>query len=87
MGDEQTNLVEVSTKHFAENGEMCPSIRMRMSGLSGYYYLASSEDYHEPGEMRGRCEAEKKPYLSQPGTVIAVRTNLYGVIDIRGVVF
>lgn len=84
MGDEQTNLVEISTKHFEENGETCPSLRMRMSGLSGYYYLASSEDYHEPGEMRGRTESEKRPYLSQPGTVIAVRTNLYQTGKYRG---
>lgn len=84
MGDEQTNLVEVSTKHFEENGEMYPSLRMRMSGLSGYYYLASSEDYHEPGEMRGRSEPEKKPYLSQPGTAIAVRKNLYQTGKYRG---
>lgn len=81
MGDEQTNLVEVSTKHFEETS---PSLRMRMSGLSGYYYLASSEDYHEPGEMRGRCVLERKPYLSQPGTVIAVRTNLYQTGKYRG---
>lgn len=84
MGDEQTNLVEISTKHFEENGETCPSLRMRMSGLSGYYYLASSEDYHEPGEMRGRNESERRPYLSQPGTVIAVRTNLYQTGKYRG---
>lgn len=84
MGDEETNLVEVSTKHFEENGETYPSLRMRMSGLSGYYYLASSEDYHEPGEMRGRCKSERRPYLSQPGTVIAVRTNLYRTGKYRG---
>lgn len=84
MGDEQTNLVEVSTKHFEENGEIFPSLRMRMSGLNGYYYLASSEDYHEPGEMRGRSESEKKPYLSQPGTAVAVRTNLYHTGKYRG---
>lgn len=84
MGDEQTNLVEISTKHFEEGGEMCPSFRMRMSGLSGYYYLASSEDYHEPGEMRGRNDSEKKSYLSQAGTVIAVRTNLYQTGKYRG---
>lgn len=84
MGDEQTNLVEISTKHFEENGEMCPSLRMRMSGLSGYYYLASSEDYHTPGEMRGRSESERRPYRSQPGTAIAVRTNLYQTGKYRG---
>lgn len=84
MGDEQTNLVEISTKHFGENGEMCPSLRMRMNGLSGYYYLASSKDYHSPGEMRGRIDSEKTPYLSQAGTAIAVRTNLYQTGKYRG---
>lgn len=74
MGDEQTNLVEVSTKHFEGDS---PALRMRMSGLSGYYYLASEKEYHHPGEMQGRKPEEKVEYRSQPGTVIAVRTNLY----------
>lgn len=84
MGNEETNLVEISTKHFEDSDKICPSLRMRMSGLSGYYYLASSEDYHEPGEMRGRSTEEKKPYLSHPGTAIAVRTNLYQTGKYRG---
>lgn len=84
MGDEKTNLVEISTKHFDDNGELYPSLRMKMSGLSGYYYLSSSEEYHNPGVMRGRNDAEKKPYLSQAGTVIAVRTNLYQTGKYRG---
>lgn len=84
MGDERRNLVEISTKHFGENGQMCPSLRMKMSGLRGYYYLASSEEYHEPGEMYGRSTSERKPYLLQPGTAIAVRTNLYQTGKYRG---
>ena len=27
--------------------------------------------------MKGVTEQEKRPYLQQPGTVVAVRTNLY----------
>lgn len=77
MGDKETNLVEISTKHFQEDGQTYPALRMKMNGLSGYYYLASDREYHNPGEMRGRTDKEQEEYLSHPGTAIAVRTNLY----------
>lgn len=73
----ENNIVEISTKHYRENGKDFPSIRMRMEGLKGYYYLASQKNYHDPGEMKGRTKEEKMAYLEHPGTVIAVRTNLY----------
>ena len=81
MGDEQTNQVEISTKHFEG---VSPALRMQMNGLSGYYYLANQKDYHKPGEMRGRNADEKQAYLSQAGTAIAVRTNLYQIGNYRG---
>lgn len=77
MGNEKTNLVEISTKRFSENDIEHPALRMRMNGLSGYYYLANSDSYHTPGPMYGRTEHEKSPYLLHAGTAIAVRTNLY----------
>lgn len=83
MGGEKTNLVEISTKHFSENNTNYPSLRMHMHGLSGYYYLASNDSYHNPGPMCGRTEAEKIPYRSEAGTIIAVRTNLYQTVEYR----
>lgn len=77
MGDERTNRVEVSTKHFNENRIYYPALRLSMSGVNGYYYMASSEMKHQPGPMKGVTKKEQEPYLNQAGTVIAVRTKLY----------
>lgn len=77
MGDEKTNQVEVSTKHFKELGTYHPALRLSMHGMNGYFYLANKEKQHKPGPMKGVTSKEKEPYLKQPGTVIAVRTNLY----------
>lgn len=77
MGGKSSNQVEVSTKRFASNGNRPSSLRLRMEGMNGYYYLASQQEGHTPGPMAGVTGQEKRPYLQQPGTVIAVRTNLY----------
>lgn len=84
MGDEKTNQVEVSTKHFRELGTYHPALRLSMHGMSGYFYLANKEKQHKPGPMKGVTQKEKEPYLKQPGTVIAVRTNLYQSGSYRG---
>lgn len=77
MGDEQTNRVEISTKHFNENENYYPALRLSMHGMNGYYYLASKAKNHLPGPMKGITLKEKEQYLKQAGTIIAVRTNLY----------
>ena len=77
MGDKKNNRVEVNTKHFNENGEYYPALRLSMHGINGYFYLADKKEGHMPGPMVGRTENEQRPYLNQPGTVLAVRTNLY----------
>lgn len=77
MGDKKNNRVEVSTKHFNENGEYYPALRLSMHGINGYFYLADKKEGHMPGPMVGKNGKEQKPYLNQPGTVVAVRTNLY----------
>ena len=77
MGGKSSNQVEVSTKRFASNGNRPSALRLRMEGMNGYYYLASQQKGHTPGPMAGVTEQEKRAYLQQPGTVIAVRTNLY----------
>lgn len=84
MGDKETNRVEVSTKHFKEGDTHYPALRLSMQGINGYYYLASSGKKHKPGAMKGITEKEKEPYLAQPGTVVAVRTNLYQNSIYRG---
>lgn len=77
MGGKESNQVEVSTKRFAADGDRPSALRLRMHGMSGYYSLASKREGHNPGPMKGVTELEKRPYLQQPGTVVAVRTNLY----------
>lgn len=77
MGGEDSNRVEVSTKRFGADGERPPALRLSMHGMSGYYYMASQGEGHRPRPMSGVTASEKRPYLPEPGTVVAVRTNLY----------
>lgn len=84
MGDEQTNQVEISTKHFREGNSYYPALRLSMHGINGYYYLSNKDKKHMPGPMKGVTKKEKEQYLTQAGTVIAVRTNLYQTGKYRG---
>ncbi|MDE5938923.1 MAG: ATP-binding protein [Lachnospiraceae bacterium] len=84
MGDDQTNQVEVSTKHFKEGATFYPALRLSMHGINGYFYLSDKDKKHMPGPMKGVTEKEKSQYLTQAGTVIAVRTNLYQTGKYRG---
>ena len=84
MGDKKTNQVEVSTKHFSENGIYYPALRLSMCGINGYYYMADQEKGHTPEPMQGVTDEEKSLYRNEPGTVIAVRTNLYQTGKYRG---
>lgn len=77
MGGKDSNQVEVSTKRFASDGATPSALRLSMHGMNGYFYLANKREGHNPGPMKGVTEQEKRPYLQQPGTVVAVRTNLY----------
>lgn len=77
MGGADSNWVEVSTKRFGVDGNRPSALRLSMHGMNGYYYLASQGKKHRPSPMAGITDAEKRPYLQAPGTVIAVRTNLY----------
>lgn len=84
MGDDQTNQVEISTKHFREGNIYYPALRLSMHGINGYYYLSNKDKKHMPGPMKGVTQKEKVQYLTQAGTVIAVRTNLYQTGRYRG---
>lgn len=84
MGDDKSNQVEISTKHFKEGHMYHPALRLSMHGINGYYYLSNKDKKHMPGPMRGVTKKEKEQYLTQAGTVIAVRTNLYQTGKYRG---
>lgn len=84
MGDKKTNQVEVSTKHFSENSVYYPALRLSMRGINGYYYMADQEKGHTPEPMQGVTDEERALYRNEPGTVIAVRTNLYQTGKYRG---
>ena len=84
MGDKKTNQVEVSTKHFSENGVYYPALRLSMRGINGYYYMTDQNEGHTPEPMQGVTDEERSLYRNEPGTVIAVRTNLYQTGKYRG---
>ena len=84
MGDKKTNRVEVSTKHFSENGIYYPALRLSMRGINGYYYMADQEKGHTSEPMHGVTDEERSPYRNETGTAIAVRTNLYQTGKYRG---
>ncbi len=84
MGDNQTNQVEISTKHFREGNSYYPALRLSMHGINGYYYLSNKDKQHMPGPMKGVTQKEKAQYLTQAGTVLAVRANLYQTGKYRG---
>lgn len=84
MGDDEVNRVEISTKRFSQHFSYPSALRVSMHGMSGYYYMASESEEHKPGPMKGCTEKEKDEYLGEPGTVFAVRTNLYQSGKYRG---
>lgn len=84
MGDNETNQVEISTKRFKEGNIYSPALRLSMHGINGYYYLSNKDKRHMPGPMKGVTQKEKAQYLTQAGTAIAVRTNLYQTGKYRG---
>lgn len=84
LGDKKTNRVEVSTKHFSENGIYYPALRLSMRGINGYYYMADQKKKHTPEPMQGVTDEERALYRNEPGTIVAVRTNLYQTGKYRG---
>lgn len=70
MGDRERSRVEVTTLHY---GPESVPLRMSLPGLTGYYYLATQDQCPHAQKMKG----EQWAYRKNPGTSIAVRTNLY----------
>lgn len=77
MSDSQNTCVEVTTKHFMENGTYYPAYRLSIKGVSGYYYLANEEEHRSIAPDMPDAGDRKQKFISCPGTVIAVRTNPY----------
>lgn len=78
MGDPKNNRVEIATKHFTDNGKYYPAYRMSIQGINGFYYLASDAEHRETAPEMPDSQRTKLRFRSEPGTIIAVRTNLYG---------
>jgi len=81
MGDKKANRVEVTTRRYGEGQK---PLRMSMHGLEGFYYLADA-DCAKPRLMEGYTAQEKEPFRTEPGTAIAVRTNLYQTGNVRSI--
>lgn len=77
MGDPQNNRVEVTTKHFRENGMRYPAYRLSIQGINGYYYLANDNDHRKMAPEMPNNPKSGQAFIVEPGTIIAVRTNLY----------
>ncbi|MCH5345231.1 MAG: ATP-binding protein [Acetatifactor sp.] len=77
MGDPQNNRVEVTTKHFRENGTRYPAYRLSIQGINGYYYLANDNDHRKMAPAMPNNPKSGQSFITEPGTIIAVRTNLY----------
>ena len=77
MGDPKNNQVEVTTKHFMENGVRHPAYRLSIKGINGYYYLANDTEQRTTATEMPDCPKKGERFISAPGTVIAVRSNPY----------
>lgn len=77
MSDPRQNLVEVTTKHFPESGVRYPAYRLSIQGMNGYYYLASDEKHRTMATEMPDYPKSNQRFISEPGTIIAVRTSLF----------
>lgn len=77
MSDPKNNRVEVSTKHFMEDGKRYPAYRLSIQGINGYYYVANDEYHRTMAVEMPDYPKSSQAFISNPGTVIAVRSNPY----------
>lgn len=77
MGDAQNTCVEMTTKHYPENGRYSPAYRMSIKGLDGYYYLTNEAEHRTVAPDMPDDRNRKQKFISESGTIIAVRTNPY----------
>ena len=81
MSDPEYNQVKVSTKRYAQDrGHPNPGIRLDVTGLNGYYYLAvegKQSEYDESFSPMPHPDDADRGYRTEPGTTICVRADLY----------
>ena len=81
MSDPEHNLLEVSTKRYTQDVlSPSPAIRLNVTGLHGYYYLAAEQAQAEDDEFfqpMHNPQGENEGYRSETGTTLCVRVNLY----------
>lgn len=78
MTDPDYTELKVSTKRFGERDSN--GIRLDVTGLHGYYYLAREAETLEKGDFVQQMpspDANDRGYRTEPGTTICVRTNLF----------
>lgn len=83
MGDSQNTCVEMTTKHYPENGRYFPAYRMSIKGLDGYYYLTNETEHRIVAPDMPDNRNPKQKFISESGTIIAVRTNPYQAENAR----
>ena len=81
MSNPEQNLLEVSTKRYSQDQiSENPAIRLNVTGLHGYYYLAQEAEQDENDEFFQSIhnpQNESEGYRTEVGTTICVRVNLY----------
>lgn len=81
MSDPDYNQVQVSTRRFTQDPmRPNPGIRLDVTSLNGYYYLAvegEQETWEETFSPMAHPDDADPYYRSEPGTTICVRANLY----------
>ena len=80
MCDPDHTLLEVSTKRFSQDPwQGNPAIRMNVTGLHGYYYLAKEGEQRTGPAFQPMHHPQNrdKGYRQEPGTTICVSVDLY----------
>lgn len=78
MNDPEGTELKVSTKRYGSN--VSNGIRLDVTGLHGYYYLAQEEKhpvYEDSFLQMPSPNDENRGYRLEPGTTICVRTNQF----------
>lgn len=74
MGDRDSTILEVSTRHFSANPFVDePAIRLDVTGLHGYYYLAAESEDEDESDFRPMHSMNGEAQRQDIGTSISVR--------------
>nr|MBQ4458222.1 hypothetical protein [Clostridia bacterium] len=81
MSDPDYNRVQVSTRRYTQDTQSPnPGIRLDVTSLNGYYYLAvegEQEEWEDNFSPMAHPEDKDRGYRGEAGTTICVRANLY----------